>query len=73
MLSNQIAWWPDSRNILAAINTMVPMIKARMLKKFLKKSKKAVKIKDSLKNNKSLMKDQSFYHQALSSSKTTRI
>ena len=73
MLSNQIVWWPDSRNILAAINTMEQMIKARMLKKFLKKSKKAVKIKHSLKNNKSLMKEMTIYFQVLSSSKTTRI
>ena len=73
MLSNQIVWWPDSRNILTAINTMVPMIKVRMLKKFLKKSEKAVKIKQSLKNNKSLMKEMTIYFQVLSSSKTTRI
>jgi hypothetical protein len=41
-------WWLDSRNILAAINIMEPMIKVRMLQKFLKKSEKAVKIKHSL-------------------------
>jgi hypothetical protein len=66
-------WWPNSRSILAAINTMEPMIKVRMLLKLQKKSEKAVRIKHSLKNNKSLIKEMTIYFQALSSSKTTRI